>query len=161
MSQQWGDEANESEFQLIIHNVEINIFCVSTKCNAECKACFWSIWLRQMVCVVSMSLASGHVCVPCFNGQEAGKGHHLFCLKYQGAMVKNKSEESHFQSLTANHFSALPGSFLSLLQTPERRMSLLGFHVCFLILHWFYNSCTTETDILPFVHMVMRWSHIC
>lgn len=30
-------------FQSIIHNVEINIFCVSTKHNAEWKTCIWSI----------------------------------------------------------------------------------------------------------------------
>lgn len=68
-------------FQLIIHNVEINIFCVSTKCNAECKACIiWSIWF-QMACVVSEPLASGHVLVHCFHGEEAGKGQCLICPK--------------------------------------------------------------------------------
>lgn len=83
-----------------------------------------------MMCVVSKSLASGRVCVSCFNGQEAGKGRQPFWSKCQDATVKNKSEDSDFQSLTVNHFSALPGSFLSLLHAPERRMSLLGFQIC-------------------------------
>lgn len=159
MSQQWGDEANESEFSADYSQCGNKyILCVNAV-QCRMQSMYLERWLHQMVCVVSKSLASGHV--PCFHEQEAGKGHHPFCSKYQGALFKNKSEDSHSQSLTVNHFSALPGSFLSLFQSPERRMSPLGFHVCFLILHCFYNSCTTETDILPSVHMVMRWSYIC
>lgn len=61
-------------FQLIIHNVEINIFCVSTQCNAECKACIWSFdctkwcalcqsfWL-QVMSHVSMSRGQGEAII--------------------------------------------------------------------------------------------------
>lgn len=123
-------------FQLIIHNVEINIFCMSTRCNAECKACIWSVWF-QMVYSVSQLLPSGHVLLPCFFGQEAGKGRCLLCPKDQGVIIRNQIIESHFKSLNAYNFSALSGSFLPLLQSPERSLSLFGFHVCFLILHCF------------------------
>lgn len=68
---------------------------------------------------------------PASMARRQGKADVFSAQKDQGIVIKNKTVESHFKSLNAYHFSALPGSFLSLLQ------SLFGFHVCFLILHCF------------------------
>lgn len=86
-------------------------------CAKWCVLC-QSLWL-QVVFVSHVSM-----------GRRQGKAISLSAQNARMPRSRTRVKTLIFQSLTVNHFSALPGSFLSLLQAPERRMSLLGFQIC-------------------------------